>query len=68
MDFAISDKMQAILEMMNEFVDKELIPLEPEYLKRNFVDLLPELDEKRRLVKQMELWAPNTPKNSAGWG
>ena len=33
MDFEISDKMQAILEMMNEFVDKELIPLEPEFLK-----------------------------------
>jgi alkylation response protein AidB-like acyl-CoA dehydrogenase len=32
MDFEISEKMQAILEMMNEFVDKELIPLEPEYL------------------------------------
>ena len=47
MDFEISEKMKAILEMMNEFLDKELIPLEPEYLKRNFVDLLPELEEKR---------------------
>ena len=68
MDFKISDKMQAILEMMNEFVDKELIPLEPEYLKRNFVELLPELEEKRRLVKQMELWAPQHPKEYGGMG
>lgn len=68
MDFAISDKMQAILEMMNEFVDKELIPLEPEFLKKNFVDLLPELEEKRRLVKQMELWAPQHPREYGGMG
>jgi acyl-CoA dehydrogenase len=68
MDFEISEKMRAILEMMNEFVEKELIPLEPEYLKRNFVDLLPELEEKRRLVKQMELWAPQHPKEYGGMG
>ena len=68
MDFEISEKMQAILEMMNEFVDKELIPLEPEFLKRSFVDLLPELQEKRSLVKQMELWAPQHPKDYGGMG
>ncbi len=68
MDFAISDKMQAILEMMNEFVEKELIPLEPEFLKKNFLDLLPELEEKRRLVKQMELWAPQHPREYGGMG
>ena len=68
MDFQISEKMQVILEMMNAFVNKELIPLEPEFLNREFVDLLPVLAEKRRLVRQMELWAPNHPRELGGMG
>ena len=68
MDFEISDKMNAILEMMNEFMEKEVIPLEPEYLNRSFVDMLPELEEKRRLVRQMELWAPQHPRDYGGMG
>ena len=27
MDFTVSDKMKIVLEMINEFVDRELIPL-----------------------------------------
>jgi alkylation response protein AidB-like acyl-CoA dehydrogenase len=68
MDFTVSEKMQVILEMINEFVDKELIPLESEFLNREFVDLLPQLEDKRRMVKQMELWAPNHPKALGGMG
>jgi len=68
MDFQISEKMQVILEMMNEFVDKELIPLEAEFLNREFVDLLPVLAEKRSMVRQMELWAPNHPRELGGMG
>jgi alkylation response protein AidB-like acyl-CoA dehydrogenase len=68
MDFTVSEKMQVILEMINEFVDKELIPLEPEFLNREFVDLLPVLAEKRKMVRQMELWAPNHPKELGGMG
>ena len=34
MDFAISDKMKTILGMIDEFVDKEVIPLEPEFLTK----------------------------------
>ncbi|MCK9197611.1 MAG: acyl-CoA dehydrogenase family protein, partial [Syntrophales bacterium] len=68
MDFAVSEKMQVIIAMMKEFVEKELIPLEPEFLRKEFRDLLPELEEKRRIVKQMELWAPNHPKEFGGMG
>ena len=32
MDFEISDKMKTVIEMIDEFVEKELIPLEPEFL------------------------------------
>ncbi|HOF04928.1 MAG TPA: acyl-CoA dehydrogenase family protein [Syntrophales bacterium] len=68
MDFQVSEKMQAVIAMMTEFVEKELIPLEPEFLRRDFRELLPELEEKRRLVKQMELWAPNHPQECGGMG
>jgi len=68
MDFAISDKMKAIIGMIDEFVSKELIPLEPEFLAKDFKTMLPVLAEKRKIVKQMELWAPNHPKEYGGMG
>ncbi|MCP3927431.1 MAG: acyl-CoA dehydrogenase [Desulfobacterales bacterium] len=68
MDFEISEKMKVILDMINEFVDKELIPLEQEFLHKEFKELLPVLREKREMVKQMELWAPNQPKGIGGMG
>jgi len=68
MDFAISDKMQAILEMINEFVEKELIPIEPEFVNAEFNEMLPLLKEKQELVKKMELWSPNYPEELGGMG
>ncbi|MBW1774511.1 MAG: acyl-CoA dehydrogenase family protein [Deltaproteobacteria bacterium] len=68
MDFEIPEKTKVIIGMIDEFVDKELIPLEPEFLTRNFKDLLPELEEKRAMVKRMELWAPNHPREYGGMG
>jgi alkylation response protein AidB-like acyl-CoA dehydrogenase len=68
MDFAMSEKMQAITGMIREFVDRELIPLEAEYLKGDFRDMVPVLAEKRAMVKQMELWAPNQPQEYGGMG
>lgn len=68
MDFAVSDRMKTITGMINEFVDKELIPLEHEYLTKDFKELEPILEEKRRMVKQMELWAPNQDKEYGGMG
>ncbi len=68
MDFEMSEKMQAITGMIREFVDRELIPLEAQYLKGDFADMVPVLAEKRAMVKQMELWAPNQPKEYGGMG
>ncbi len=68
MDFAMPEKMKVITGMIDEFVDKELIPLEPEFLNKSFRDMLPVLAEKRKMVKQMELWAPNHPKEYGGMG
>jgi alkylation response protein AidB-like acyl-CoA dehydrogenase len=68
MDFLISDKIKTIVGMINEFVEKELIPLEPEFLVKDFKDLLPVLREKQDIVKKMELWAPNFPTECGGMG
>lgn len=68
MDFQISDRIKTIVSMINEFVDKELIPLEPEFMVRDFTDMLPVLKEKQDMVKKMELWAPNFPAECGGMG
>jgi len=66
MDFTVSEKMQTILGMMKEFVQKELIPLEPEFLTKSVSEMVPVLEEKRQMVRQMELWAPLHPKQYGG--
>ncbi|MBF0303028.1 MAG: acyl-CoA dehydrogenase family protein [Desulfamplus sp.] len=68
MDFEVSDKIKIIVDMINEFVDKELIPLEPDFLNKDFTELLPVLREKQEMVKKMELWAPNFPVECGGMG
>lgn len=68
MDFEVSEKMKVVLGMINEFVDKELIPLEPEFVNKSIKSMMPVLKEKRRMVKKMELWAPNQPKEYGGMG
>lgn len=68
MDFEVSDKMKTIIGMICEFVDKELIPMEQDFLSKPLISLIPEIERKRELVKQMELWAPNHPKEYGGMG
>ncbi|MBW1989019.1 MAG: acyl-CoA dehydrogenase family protein [Deltaproteobacteria bacterium] len=68
MDFTVSEKMQAVISMMDEFVDRELIPMEPEVATKTFAEMEPELEKKRDMVKKMELWAPNHPVEYGGMG
>jgi len=68
LDFSISEKMETILEMVREFVVKEVIPLERIFLRSSFRSLLPQLEEKRQMVRQMELWAPPHPREYGGMG
>ena len=68
MDFEISDRMKTILEMIHEFVGKELIPMEPEFVNHDFKEMVPALAEKREMVKKMELWGPQIPKELGGMG
>ncbi|MCP3871580.1 MAG: acyl-CoA dehydrogenase [Desulfobacteraceae bacterium] len=68
MDFTISNKIQTLVGTINEFMDKEIIPLEPQFLVNDFKDLLPILKEKQNRVREMKLWAPNFPSECGGMG
>ena len=49
MDFEIPEKIRIITGMIDEFMDREIIPLEPELLRGSFSDLLPVLSENAKL-------------------
>ena len=68
MEFSIDEKTQTILEMVREFMQKEVYPLEPHFIFKSFKEMKPKLEEARRKVKQMELWAPQLPKELEGVG
>ena len=68
MDFRVPEETQTMLDMINEFVDKELIPLEAEYLTKGTENLDEILKQKQQKVKDMELWAPLHPKDVGGMG
>lgn len=68
MDFTVPEKTQTIVEMMDEFVKKELFPLEGSLFSSDHDAFENELGKKRDIVKQMELWAPNHPTEFGGMG
>ncbi|OGR11215.1 MAG: acyl-CoA dehydrogenase [Desulfobacula sp. GWF2_41_7] len=68
MDFLIPEKIEIIVQMMDEFVKKELYPLEKDLDSSDYPAFEKELHKKREMVKQMELWAPNHPREFGGMG
>jgi alkylation response protein AidB-like acyl-CoA dehydrogenase len=68
MDFELSEKTEAALGLIREFVNNELIPMETAFLTRPFRELMPEIEKKRSMVKRMGLWAPGHPQELGGMG
>jgi len=68
MDFAISEKMSTILEMVTAFMDTEVIPLEGEMLHGDAATLQDFVSSAQVKVRQMDLWAPNHPVEFGGLG
>lgn len=66
--FEVSPEMQKILVTIRNFVDEELIPLEADFLGKEFTTLEPVLEEKRQQVKKLGLWLPQIPKEYGGLG
>ncbi len=55
-------------ERAREFVSKELIPLEKQFITGSFQSLGPTLDGLKSKVKELGLWAPTAPKALGGMG
>jgi alkylation response protein AidB-like acyl-CoA dehydrogenase len=68
MDFELSEKIETALGMIDEFMREEVLPLERFFLNEPFSRVLPKIEEKRRAVRQMGLWAPNQPVEYGGMG
>ncbi len=68
MDFTVSEETRIMLELMEQFIQREVIPLEPAFLTETFADIEPEIEKLRRKVRQMGLWAPAQPKEYGGMG
>ena len=68
MDFQLSEKMEAALGLIDEFVNAELVPMETAFLTKDFRTLLPAIEKKREMVKKMGLWAPGHPRELGGMG
>jgi alkylation response protein AidB-like acyl-CoA dehydrogenase len=68
MDFSTPTHLEPILAQIRQFIQAELLPLEPTFLNGEFRDLLPVLAEKRQQVKKLGLWAPWLPVEYSGMG
>jgi len=68
MDFALSEETQVMLDLMKRFMKREVIPLEAQFLTSTFTEIEPKIENLRRKVKQMCLWAPAQPKEYGGMG
>ena len=68
MDFSIPQSVQDLTRRVRQFIDTEVIPLEP-YATQHEDGLTPELLQSvRAKAKQAGLWAPQLPKELGGLG
>ena len=63
-----NEALSAALEKIDAFIREEALPLEPDFLRRPFRELLPRLQEKRNQVKALGLWSPHLPMDQGGLG
>lgn len=68
MEFSIPAAIQSKLDTIREFVAEEVMPLESQFQKTSFREIVPALEEKRAMVKNLGLWAPHIPQDYGGVG
>ena len=68
MDLNIPERVVSTLAQIEDFMKEEVFPFEPEFMKKEFNELLPELQKKREKVKALGLWGPNLPADLGGMG
>jgi acyl-CoA dehydrogenase len=68
MDFTIPPATAELLARIDAFVDKEVIPREPLFLRGGFAKAEPALNELRAEVKRQGMWLPQAPADVGGMG
>ena len=68
MDFTVSEEMSVRLEMIREFMEREVVPLENVMLHGDDAELQAGVAAAQAKVRQMGLWAPNHPVEFGGLG
>jgi alkylation response protein AidB-like acyl-CoA dehydrogenase len=63
-----SPEFNKTLVTIREFVEKEIIPLEPLLLNHEYEALMAQLDEKRQKAKSLGFWLPQIPREYGGMG
>ncbi|MCB8983916.1 MAG: acyl-CoA dehydrogenase family protein [Ardenticatenaceae bacterium] len=64
----ISPELRMILSTIREFVQEEIIPLEPLLLNHEYNPLMAQLQEKRDKAHSLGLWLPQIPQEYGGMG
>jgi acyl-CoA dehydrogenase len=64
----LNEELLGLLDRIKEFLRTQVYPLEPDFLRRSFRDLVPALAAKREEIKAMGLWAPHLPNEHGGLG
>ena len=68
MDFELSQRQRDLVEQVRDFVERELIPLEPRFFAEPFSQLEAETEAMRNKVRKLGLWAPQHPSEWGGMG
>src|SRR5258706_2709061 len=63
-----SPELRKTLTTIREFIEKEIMPLEPLLLNHEYDMLMRQLNEKRRVAKSLGLWLPQIPREYGGMG
>jgi len=67
-DFSTSERVKTVTQIVREFMDNEIYPMELDLRHMTFRELLPQLAEKREKAKQTGLWAAHLPEEVGGGG
>jgi alkylation response protein AidB-like acyl-CoA dehydrogenase len=65
---SVTTDISSILEAVRSVVRTELVPLEGDFLRRPFRELLPALSAVRARAKALGLWTPHLPRQHGGLG
>ena len=63
-----SFEMHKLLDTLREFIDKEVMPLEPLLLNHEYDNLMAGLGERRKTAKSLGFWLPQIPREYGGMG